>query len=178
MSRAELPQPNDPIEVIGESPHLALVRRNGWSYVRRQLRVRVVAVVAVTPENDLLLVEQFRVPVGCKVIELPAGLAGDEADQNESLQAAAERELLEETGYAAAKWTELANVTSSAGLTDEVVTIFRAEGLTRVAEGGGIDGENIMVHEVKLGEVDTWLRRRDQLVDGRVYAALHWAVTG
>ena len=89
--------------------------------------------MAVTNEQKLLLVEQFRVPVDGPVIELPAGLSGDTDDPNESLQIAAERELLEETGYSAESWTELATVTSSAGMTNEQVTIFRAAELQKVS---------------------------------------------
>ena len=168
-------QPTPVAEVIAETPHLALMRIDGWSFVRRQNDVRVVAVVAVTAEGRLLLVEQFRSPVNRSVIELPAGLAGDERDARESLQVAAERELLEETGYQAGKWTELATVASSAGLTNEVVTVFRAEELSRVSAGGGIEGEQITVHEVALDSAADWLRARGQLVDSRVYAALFWA---
>lgn len=167
-------------EVLGESAHLMLVQRDGWSFVKRQNNVDVVAIVAVTADRKLILVEQYRPPVNANVIELPAGLVGDEQDPDEALQQAAERELLEETGYSANTWIELANVTSSAGLTDETVTIFRATELTRVTQGGGVDNEQITVHEIPLESADDWLNSRSKLgnlIDGRVYAALFWAAS-
>ena len=134
----------------------------------------VVCVIAVTDEGRLLLVEQFRPPVDTTVIELPAGLAGDlDEDPEESLQTAARRELLEETGYEASTWTHLCDVTSSSGLTDEVVSIFRAENLHRAGPGGGDDSEAITVHEVETDRLLEWLTHavaRGARVDSRVYA--------
>jgi len=166
------------IESIAKTPHLELVRVGRWSFARRPHDLKVVAVVAVTGESKLILVEQFRVPVNGRVIELPAGLAGDAEDPNESLQTAAERELLEETGYVADAWSELATVTSSAGLTNEQVTVFRADGLKRQATGGGVEGEDIAVHEVSVSELEPWLNEQTasgKMIDSRVYASIHWA---
>ncbi|MDA8563534.1 NUDIX hydrolase [Mariniblastus sp.] len=165
-------------EILATTKYLELVQCGTWSFVRRPNSNGVVAIVAVTNEQKLLLVEQFRVPVDGPVIELPAGLSGDTDDPNESLQIAAQRELLEETGYEAESWTELATVTSSAGLTNEQVAIFRAEGLQKVSAGGGIDNEQITVHEVPTVELESWLQLQaasGKMIDSRVYAAIHWA---
>ena len=168
---------NRGLELLGQSKFLRLVRHDGWSFVQRTNNVQVVGIVAVTDDNGLLLVEQYRPPVATQVIALPAGLAGDTADSHESLQTAAERELLEETGFEADSWENLATVTSSAGLTDETVALFRAHGLRRVGGGGGVDNEQIQVHEIHVDAIDSWLRQQAQqgkLIDGRVYAALYW----
>ena len=87
-------------EVIAATRHLQLVRRGGWEYVERPNVTGIVVIVPVTRDGELVLIEQYRVPVDRPVIELPAGLAGDvPGTEGERLEAAARRELLEETGY-------------------------------------------------------------------------------
>ncbi len=170
---------SEPLKTIAETKFLRLVERGSWSFVQRQSEVRIVAVVAVTNDGKLILVEQYRPPTDSRVIELPAGLAGDIVGQeSESLQIAAERELLEETGYSAAKWKPLTTVTSSAGLTDERVAIFLARELQKTGPGGGDESEDITVHEIPIAELETWLTDQAQNgfdIDSRVFAALHWA---
>lgn len=165
-------------EVIHETKHLQFVSNNGWDYVKRTQASGVVCVVALTPENKVLLVEQYRPPVGCSTIEFPAGLAGDiRGEENELLEAAAQRELLEETGYSADSMERVCHVASSAGLTDETVTMFRAEGLRKIAPGGGVDSEDITIHEVPRRIVKRFLSdaaKRGCLVDARVYAGLYF----
>lgn len=167
-----------PVELIAQSKHLRLVKLDGWSYVTRTNAQGVVCIVACTDENNILLVEQYRPPVGCNVIELPAGLSGDLPNQaDEMLESAAQRELLEETGYQAKHLLRKADIASTAGLADEVVTIFIARGLSKIAPGGGDASEDITVHEVPLSEVDAWLARAQadgKLIDGRVYAGLYF----
>ncbi|MEC8160118.1 MAG: NUDIX hydrolase, partial [Planctomycetota bacterium] len=108
------------VQTIAATPHLKLVTRDGWSYVQR---CQATGVVTVIPRSSkgIVFVEQFRPPVQASVIEFPAGLAGDiEGKRNESLEAAARRELLEETGFEAQNMTEIFTGPSSAGLTDEL----------------------------------------------------------
>lgn len=104
-----------------------------------------------------MLIEQHRPPVNARVIELPAGLVGDDGDPDEPLVEAAKRELEEETGYTARDWQELTTASSSAGLTDELVTFFLATGLTKTGTGGGIGGEDIALHEVPHDTLPAWL---------------------
>ncbi|MBN1911638.1 MAG: NUDIX hydrolase [Pirellulales bacterium] len=169
-------EPTDTL--VAQTKHLRLVDRNGWSFVERIGSTGVVCIVAKTVEDRLVLVEQYRPPVRERVIELPAGLAGDLDDQaDESLEQAAQRELLEETGYAAGRWTRLVTVASSAGLTDETVTMFLAEDLERLSSGGGDASEDILIHEVPLADAPAWLHNATasgKLVDSRVYAALYF----
>ncbi|MEC8824641.1 MAG: NUDIX hydrolase [Verrucomicrobiota bacterium] len=150
-----------------------------WEYVTRSKAKGVVAILAITDDKQVVLTEQYRPPVGRNVIELPAGLAGDiPLQEEEPLVTAAKRELKEETGYEAKNWTMLSEGTSSAGLTDEFVTMFYATGLTRMTQGGGVGGENIKVHFVHQADVTKWCRDRQSegnYVDFKIFAALHLA---
>ena len=102
------------------------------------------------------------VPLGRHCPELPAGLVGDD-QQGEAAEAAAIRELEEETGYRAAHMVELGQFHSSPGMVSEGFTLLRAEGLTRVSEGGGVGGEEIVVHRVKLADVPAFVaKKRDE----------------
>lgn len=156
--------------------HLAVVVQGGWEFATRLVRRPAVAIVALTDERHVVLVEQFRPPVGCRVIELPAGLTGDGAGtENEPLVDAARRELLEETGYEASRWTELTSGFSSPGMTDERVVLFLAEGLTRTAAGGGIGNEEITVHEIPLDGALAWLNEQRASTDLKTLAGLYAA---
>ncbi len=159
--------------------HLRLVSRNGWEFVERPGIHGIVAVVAVTPEGRLLLVEQRREPVGAAVLELPAGLAGDEGSSaGEPLEKAAHRELVEETGWDAKTMERLTAGPPSAGVTSEIITFFRARGLSRVGAGGGVDGESITTYEVPLATAEAFLLEREaagSLVDPKVWAGLWFA---
>ena len=165
--------------ILAEGRFLTLVDHEGWEYVDRPGVTGVVMIVAVTDTGKLLLVEQFRRPLGKRVIELPAGLAGDvPGSGDEAMVTAAQRELLEETGYRAQAWSYLFAGTSSPGLTAEILHVFRAIDLIKVNDGGGVDGEEIAVHEVPVTEGVSWLAQRAAqgvLVDSKVYAGLFFA---
>ena len=103
-------------------------------------------------EGHVLLVEQYRVPLGCACLELPAGLVGDETE-GEAVEASAARELEEETGYRPAAVEAIGRFYSSPGMVSEAFTLVRATGLEKVSQGGGVEGENILVHRVPLAEV-------------------------
>ncbi|HEX6739175.1 MAG TPA: NUDIX hydrolase [Vicinamibacteria bacterium] len=162
--------------VLAEGKYLRLVVEDGWEFVERKSTTGIVVIVAVTEAQELLLVEQLRPPVRCRVIELPAGLAGDVAGQEgEELAAAAQRELGEETGYEAEAFEALGGGPPSSGTTSEVVTFFRATGLRRTGRGGGDAHEDIEVHAVPVAGLRDWLRAREgdgRLVDPKVFAGL------
>lgn len=164
-------------EVLFESRYLRLLRRGTWEFAQRVRATGVVIIAAATPEGKVLLVEQYRPPVNCRVIELPAGLAGDVAGaEDEELIEAARRELLEETGYEAATLRHVCDCTTSAGLTDETAAVFVAEGLVKVAAGGGDESEDITIHEVPLAEIDAWLEGKIAagcLIGTPVYVGLY-----
>ena len=127
--------------MIAEGRFLRLLDLGGWEFVQRTRSSGVVCIVATTQQNKLLLVEQFRPPLNARVIELPAGLVGDVLDADESFESAARRELMEETGYETDEWKQLCDIVSSGGLTDEVVTVFRASQSRRTAPGGGDEND-------------------------------------
>jgi ADP-ribose pyrophosphatase len=164
-------------EVLFEGRFLKVKRKNRWEYAERCKTSGVVGILAITDNRELILVEQFRVPVNKRVIEIPAGLAGDiVGKESEALAEAAKRELLEETGYEAHRMEYLAEGPSSAGLSTEVVTFFRAYELKKISKGGGDETENLQVHVVPLAELKTCIKARRQegrLVDYKVFAALY-----
>ena len=167
-------------QIIAEGKHVLFVRRGSWEYVTRKGITGIVGIVAVTEDGKLLLVEQPRKPVGTNVIELPAGLAGDIAGQEtEPLAEAARRELLEETGYTAGGMEFLTEGTSSAGITDELIAVFRATNLKRVGPVEGDGTEQITLHEIPVNEVAAWLdgkRREGKAIDLKVYAGLYFVL--
>jgi ADP-ribose pyrophosphatase len=137
-----------------------------------------IAIVAVTDDRQLVLVDQYRIPLRARVIELPAGLVGDVAGQEgETLEEAAQRELVEEVGYRARQIDVLTRAVSSAGLTDEAVHLMLARGLQRVSDGGGDESEDIVVWHVPVDQVGGWLaeqQRQGKSVDYKVYAGLYF----
>ncbi len=161
---------------VYEGQHLSMVQCGHWEYAKRNTKHPVVGVVAITDAGKVVLVEQFRPPIGQKLIELPAGLAGDIAGlENETLLEAAQRELLEETGYTAAQWTELGGGYSSPGLTNESIVIYLAQGLEKRGAGGGDDSEEITIHEVALSTLPHWFNEMGYPADLKLMAALYLA---
>jgi ADP-ribose pyrophosphatase len=164
---------------LAEGTFLALRKRGRWEYAHRVRSSGAVMIVAVTDDGKLILTEQLRLPFNRPVIELPAGLAGDTpGDEHEACAIAAQRELLEETGYEAREMTLLAEGPTSAGLSTETVALFRAVGLHKTGAGGGDDHEDITVHEIPLAAVPSWLAQKTAagvLVDLKVYAGLYFA---
>jgi ADP-ribose pyrophosphatase len=165
-------------EVIGEGKYLRLAIADGFEFAERRNASGVVAVIAVTDDGKLVLTEQHRAAVDASVIDLPAGLAGDSAKhRQEPIVNAAYRELVEETGYEARAMEELLRCPTSPGLTSEIVTFFRASGLTRASAGGGVESENITVHAVPLPRMKAWIRKQiaaGKLIDPKVLVALYF----
>ncbi|KPK77197.1 MAG: hypothetical protein AMJ79_04110 [Phycisphaerae bacterium SM23_30] len=167
--------------MIGAGRRVCLLNDEGWEYVERLNISGIVCIVAVTEDGNIVLTQQFRRPVGKEVIELPAGLAGDEAGQErETLAEAAQRELREETGYQGREMIFLTEGPPSSGLTSEIITFFLARGIKKVAPGGGRGRENIKVHEISLSQVHNWLQLTAKdgniLVDPKVYTGLYFAL--
>lgn len=133
---------------VWEGRFIVAKTKGKWEYVSRARNIRAAAIVAIE-DGHVLLVEQYRVPLDRNCLELPAGLIGDETE-GEAVETAAARELEEETGYRPAKITDLGYYCSSPGMVSEGFNLLRAEGLEKVSEGGGVEGENIVVHRVAL----------------------------
>jgi ADP-ribose pyrophosphatase len=167
---------NEELEVAWEGKWLRMMRRGRWEYVERTTaQGMAVIIVAATPERKLLFVEQTRVPLQGKTIEMPAGLVGD-LDAGESLLLAAERELLEETGWRAGRLEYLMTGPSSAGMSTEQVAFVRARDLERVDAGGGDETEDIVVHEIDVDDAPRWLAAKmaeGYAIDAKLWAGLY-----
>ena len=151
-------------------------KRDGkWEYVSRSRGIKAAVILAID-DGHVLLVEQYRVPLGKNCIELPAGLVGDhDHNTDEEMSVAAVRELEEETGYRAQTMEDCGEFYSSPGMVSESFSLFKAYGLTKVSDGGGVDGENITVHRIALAELDEFVaqkRKEDAGIDVRLLMLL------
>lgn len=147
-----------PVETMWEGRFIVAKKRGRWEYVARARSIHAAVILAID-DGHVLLVEQFRVPLGRRCIELPAGLVGDEAE-GEDIAVAAARELEEETGWRAGSIETLGEYLSSPGMVSESFTLVRARDLVRVGPGGGVDGEDIVVHRVALEGIESFLAER------------------
>ena len=163
----------DEPKTVFEGKYLRMVVRGRWEYVERTHAGGLAAIiVAVTPDDRILFVEQFRVPLQKRAIEMPAGLVGD-VEAGESIEDSAIRELEEETGWRASRAEVLLVGPTSAGLTNERIAFVRATGLTKTGEGGGDATEDIIVHAVPRAEAPAWLAAK--LAEGYELDAKLWA---
>lgn len=167
------PKHEGPAQVAWEGRWLRIRTRGTWEYAERtHADGKAVIIVAVTPERKLLFVEQFRVPLQQRTIEMPAGLVGDNLGED-TLESAAARELLEETGWQASHVEVLMEGPTSSGMSNEIIAFCRASGLTRVHAGGGDETEDITVHEVPVDEAARWLTAK--MAEGYAMDPKLWA---
>jgi ADP-ribose pyrophosphatase len=158
-------------EIVWEGRYIVTKRRGPWEYVGRTRGIGAAVIIAIE-DDHVLLVEQYRVPLQERCLEFPAGLIGDDT-HGESIETAAARELEEETGYRAGSIEIIGSFASSPGMVSETFTLVRAHGLTKVHEGGGVDGENIIVHRVALNDVANFItdKQRDgTIIDAKLLA--------
>ena len=152
-------------ELLYEGRWLRLKQRGQWEYCERTHGKdgMAVIIVAVTPQDEVLFVEQYRVPLGARTIEMPAGLVGDLAHGDgieDSLESAAQRELAEETGWFPHKVEVLLVGPTSSGMSNERIAFVRATQLEKVGDGGGVAGEDITVHTIPRAEAPAWLAQK------------------
>ena len=163
------------VEIMWEGRFVTAKRDGKWEYVSRSRGIKAAVILAID-DGHVLLVEQYRVPLGKNCIELPAGLVGDhDHNTDEEMSVAAVRELEEETGYRAQTMEDCGEFYSSPGMVSESFSLFKAYGLTKVSDGGGVDGENITVHRVALAELDEFVaqkRKEDAGIDVRLLMLL------
>ena len=151
------------IETLFETRWLGVYRIGHWDFVRRPNADSSVGILAITPDDEIVLIEQFRIPVQRDVIEIPAGLVGDEEEhRGEALAETARRELLEETGYDARKLEPLIISPTSAGMTSEFTHLFLATELEKRGSGGGVGAEDIKIHLVPKKDIRTWLGEKEK----------------
>ena len=147
-----------PLEVMWEGRFVRACKRGKWEYASRVGGVRAVVIFA-EHEGKVILVEQYRVAVGARCLELPAGLVGDK-DKSATVESTALAELEEETGFTAERVERLGNFHASPGMLSESFTLVKAHGVRNVGDGGGVDGEEIEVHLVPREEVANFVEQR------------------
>jgi ADP-ribose pyrophosphatase len=135
-----------------------LKKAASWEYVERRGANAGAMVVAITDDGRVVLVEEERPPVGGRVVSLPAGLVGDDAE--EGAEDAARRELAEETGYECGPLAFLGGGPTSPGLSSETVLFYLGRGARRREDLRPEEG--IRVEAVPLGEVLAWAREREE----------------
>ncbi|MCP3731629.1 NUDIX hydrolase [Sphingomonas sp. MG17] len=173
------PDADAPVETVWQGKFIAAKKQGRWEYVSRARGIRAAVIVAID-DGHLILVEQHRVPLGRACLELPAGLVGDDSD-GEAVEIAAARELEEETGYRAGRIESLGEYFSSPGMVSESFTLVRAFDLERIGEGGGVEGEGITVHRVKLTDVPAFVdrcRARGMAIDVKLLLVLAPSLLG
>ncbi|GAB3386698.1 NUDIX hydrolase [Lysobacter fragariae] len=160
MSQERHESEDFPTELLYDGQWLRMMRRGHWEFAERSHgNGMAVIIIAATPDDEVLFVEQYRVPLGRRTIEMPAGLVGDDHD-TDTLESAAARELIEETGWEPAHTHVLLIGPTSSGMSSERIAFVRATGLRRVGDGGGVDGEGITVHHVPRAQAPAWLMRK------------------
>ena len=166
----------DEEEIVWQGKYITTKCRGPWEYVGRSRGIGAAVILAIQ-DGYVLLVEQYRVPLQARCLELPAGLVGDETE-GEDVATSAARELEEETGYRPDRIEIIGTFASSPGMVSETFTLVRAHGLTRVGAGGGVPGEDITVYRVPLAIVAAFIadKRRDGVViDVKMLALLQFA---
>lgn len=151
---------NEPEEIVWQGRFITAKKRGKWEYVGRSRGIQAAVIVAIH-DGAVLLVEQFRVPLGKACIELPAGLIGDDSE-GEDPSVAAARELEEETGYLPGRMEHLGEYYSSPGMVSESFHLLRAYDLEQTGPGGGVEGENITVHKVPLADIPEFVAAQRQ----------------
>jgi ADP-ribose pyrophosphatase len=182
---------SDSEEIVWQGKYITTKRRGPWEYVGRARGIGAAVILAIEDgplgdardrplgdarDRHVLLVEQYRVPLQARCLELPAGLVGDETE-GEDVATSAARELEEETGYRPARIEIIGSFASSPGMVSETFTLVRAHGLTRVSEGGGVPGEDITVHRVALADVVDFIaekRGEGVMIDVKMLALLQF----
>ena len=170
-------------EIVWQGRFITTKRDGKWEYVSRSRDIEAAVIVAIDEDEEgrhILLVEQYRVPLGAWCIELPAGLVGDD-HAGEAIRVAAARELEEETGYRAEHLTLIGRFASSPGMVSETFTLVKADGLDKVGAGGGIEDEDIIVHRVKLEDVPAFIagKRADgAMIDVKLLLLLAGEIIG
>ena len=151
MNLDGLPTP----ELMWGGKYVRAFKRGQWEYVSRANDIRAVVILAES-EGKVILIDQPRVPVGGRCVELPAGLIGDE-DPNATVESTAVKELEEETGFTAERVERLGDFHASPGMLSESFTLVRAHGVRRVGDGGGDEHEDINVHLIARREIPAFL---------------------
>jgi ADP-ribose pyrophosphatase len=147
-----------PVEVMWAGKYVRALRRGRWEYVSRTNDVRAVVILA-EHDGKMILIEQQRMPIGGRCIELPAGLVGDE-DPDATIEDTAIKELEEETGFTGTGVTRLGDFHSSPGMVSESFSLVRVDGVSRCGDGGGTEHEDIKVHLVVRADIPAFVEQK------------------
>ncbi len=148
-----------------------------WEMVKRKAFGRIVGVIAVTPENEVIIIKIFRVPLNKYVLECAAGIPDKAGEPEAEL---ARRELLEETGYAAPEMVEIISGPTNSGLVADQMVFFLGLNATKVAEPAPEDAEDIEVLKIPVAELPALLKNPPEgvLVDFKIWALLPFLPKG
>jgi ADP-ribose pyrophosphatase len=147
-----------PAELMCEGKFVRLIRRGKWEYASRANDIRAVVILA-EQDGKVILIDQPRVPLGQRCLELPAGLVGD-TDPDATAETTAIKELEEETGYTAERVERLGDFHASPGMVSEGFTLVRAHGITKIGDGGGDENEDINVHHVARSDIPAFVEQK------------------
>lgn len=125
------------IESEGHHAEFAILEAPDW-----------INVIALTPDHEIILVEQYRYGIEQPTLELPGGVCDPGEDPVES----SKRELLEETGYSASEWVSLGKVSSNPAVLTNYTHTYLARGCKKTAEQQLDGNERINVHVMPLVE--------------------------
>lgn len=148
-------------------------RQGSWTYIERRCGQEAVVIVALTAQSgSLVVIEQFRVPLERTVAEFPAGLV----DSGESPEAAARRELREETGFEGEILEVGPAVATTAGLSTETVRmVFMQVAEQPAGEAAPEGAERITVRVLAPSDFEAFLaecRHRKLILDAKLYLYL------
>ncbi|HWI76117.1 MAG TPA: NUDIX hydrolase [Sphingomicrobium sp.] len=152
------PDKDAPVETVWAGKYISVLKRGRWEYVSRTGSINAVVILA-EHDGKVILIEQYRVPVGGRCLELPAGLVGDE-DEHATVEETAVKELEEETGFTCERVERLGEFHSSPGMVAESFTLVRAHGIRKIGDGGGNDHEDITVHLVAREDIPAFIQSR------------------
>ena len=144
-----------PAEVKWQGKYIRAMQRGRWEYVSRVGDVRAVVIFAEY-DGRVILIDQTRVGLGRRCLELPAGLVGDE-DPNATVEETAVKELEEETGFTAERIERLGDFYASPGMLSEGFTLVRAHG---VRPTGVAHEEDIVVHLVARADIPAFIDQK------------------
>jgi ADP-ribose pyrophosphatase len=154
MSEAD----SGPAEVMWAGKYVRALKQGKWEFASRTNNVTAVVVIAES-DGKVILIDQPRVPVGRRCIELPAGLVGDE-DPDATVEGTAIKELEEETGFTADRIERLGEYHASPGMLAESFTLVRAHGVRKIGDGGGNQDEDINVHLVARDDIPAFIEEK------------------
>ena len=154
MNLDDLPPP----QVMWAGKYVRVLKRGKWEYASRANNINAVVILAEY-DGKVILVDQPRVPLGKRSLELPAGLVGD-TDPDATIEGTAVKELEEETGFTAERVERLGEFYASPGMLSEGFTLVRAHGVRKIGEGGGDENEDINVHLVPRAEIPNFVEQK------------------